>query len=85
MLARQGDWMRVAQLLINDGNYRGDEVIHPGWVPHMLIPAQDNPGYGSYVQLAKAQATGTEPFAADDLFERSGLAAWDRIFGDAWY
>lgn len=72
MLARQGDWMRVAQLLINDGNYRGDEVIHPGWVAHMLIPAQDNPGYGSYVQLAKAQATGTEPFAADDLFVVAG-------------
>jgi CubicO group peptidase (beta-lactamase class C family) len=72
MLARQGDWMRVAQLLINDGNYRGDEVIHPGWVPHMLSPAQNNPGYGAYVWLAKAQTTGNEPFAADDLFVVAG-------------
>jgi CubicO group peptidase (beta-lactamase class C family) len=72
MIARQGDWMRVAQLLIKDGNYRGDEVIHPGWVPHMLIPARDNPGYGSYVRLAKAQTTGSEPFAADDLFVVAG-------------
>jgi CubicO group peptidase (beta-lactamase class C family) len=72
MTARQGDWMRVAQLLIKDGNYRGDEVIHPGWVPHMLIPARDNPGYGSYVRLAKAQTTGSEPFAADDLFVVAG-------------
>lgn len=68
MLARQGDWMRVAQLLIHDGNYRGDEVIHPGWVPHMLIPAQANPGYGAYVRLAKDAASGTNTYAADDLF-----------------
>jgi CubicO group peptidase (beta-lactamase class C family) len=72
MLARQGDWMRVAQLLIHDGNYRGDEVIHPGWVPHMLIPAQANPGYGAYVRLAKAQTIGTGSFAADDLFVVAG-------------
>src|SRR6516225_7499095 len=31
MLAHQGDWIRVCQLLLRDGNYRGDEVMRPGW------------------------------------------------------
>src|SRR5438270_495684 len=30
LLARQGDWIRIGQLLLRDGNYRGDEVIRPG-------------------------------------------------------
>ena len=42
MLARQGDWIRFAELLIKDGNYRGEEVIRPGWVARMLVPAEDN-------------------------------------------
>src|SRR5262249_52988729 len=27
LLAAQGDWIRVGQLLLHDGNYRGDELI----------------------------------------------------------
>jgi CubicO group peptidase (beta-lactamase class C family) len=46
MLARQGDWIRVAELLIQDGNYRGEEVIRPGWVARMLVPARGNASYG---------------------------------------
>ena len=51
MLARQGDWIRLAGLLIKDGNYRGDEIIHPGWVARMLVPAQGNESYGSYIRV----------------------------------
>src|SRR2546430_7646396 len=40
MLARQGDWIRVAELLLTDGNYRGDELMRPGWVAQMLVPAK---------------------------------------------
>ena len=72
ILARQGDWIRLAQLLVKDGNYRGDEVIHPGWVPHLLVPVRAKPDFGSYLRLAKSQATGTNPYAVDDLFTVTG-------------
>jgi CubicO group peptidase (beta-lactamase class C family) len=72
MLARQGDWIRLAGLLIKDGNYRGDEVIHPGWVARMLVPAHGNESYGSYIRLGKGNVAGTEPYATDDLFVVEG-------------
>jgi CubicO group peptidase (beta-lactamase class C family) len=72
MLARQGDWIRVAELLVKDGNYRGDEIIRPGWVARMLMPAKGNAAYGSYVRLGKAEQSGTEPYAVDDLFVVEG-------------
>lgn len=72
MMARQGDWIRLAGLLIKDGNYRGDEVIHPGWVARMLVPAHGNESFGSYIRLGKGNAAGTEPYASDDLFVVEG-------------
>jgi CubicO group peptidase (beta-lactamase class C family) len=72
MLARQGDWIRLAELLIKDGNYRGDEVIHPGWVARMLVPAQGNESYGSYIRLGKRNVAATEPYAVGDLFVVEG-------------
>lgn len=67
MLARQGDFMRVAELLVNDGNYRGAEVIHPGWIGQMLRPTCGNPGYGSYLYRG-TPGQGTEPYASGDVF-----------------
>jgi CubicO group peptidase (beta-lactamase class C family) len=72
MLARQGDWVRVAELLVTDGNYRGDEVIRPGWIARMLVPAKGNTAYGSYIRIGKANEAGTEPYAAEDLFVVEG-------------
>jgi CubicO group peptidase (beta-lactamase class C family) len=72
MLARQGDWIRLAELLIKDGNYRGDEVIRPGWMAHMLVPARGNETFGSYLRLGKTQVAGTEPYASDGLFVVAG-------------
>lgn len=68
MLARQGDWIRVAQLLLRDGNYRGAELIRPGWVTLMRAPARGDPRYGAFVQLASPPAPGHESYAARDLF-----------------
>jgi CubicO group peptidase (beta-lactamase class C family) len=59
MLARQGDWIRVGELLVRDGNYRGEEVIRPGWV-------------GSYVRLGNVAFAGTEPYALGDVFVVQG-------------
>ena len=68
MMARQGDWLRLAELLIKDGNYRGDEVIRPGWIARMLVPAHGNETFGSYIRVGKSNVTGAEPYATQDLF-----------------
>jgi CubicO group peptidase (beta-lactamase class C family) len=68
MLARQGDWIRVAELMLRDGNYRGAEVIHPGWVQLMRAPAHSNPDYGMYVRLGAHMPAGSEPYAAADTY-----------------
>ena len=64
MFARQGDWIRVAQLLVRDGNYRGEQLIRPGWVSLMRVPAQSDADFGSFVRLAARPAPGSEPYAA---------------------
>ena len=72
LLARQGDWIRIGQLLLRDGNYRGDEVIRPGWVTLMRTPSRGDPRYGAYLRLASPAAPGREPYAARDLFAVQG-------------
>jgi CubicO group peptidase (beta-lactamase class C family) len=76
--ARQGDWLRVAELLMNNGNFRGDEVLSPRWVPEMLKPAPTNERYGSYVRLGSAQVPGVAPYASRDLLvvEGGGNRMW---------
>ena len=71
MLSRQGDWIRIGQLLVRDGNYRGAEVIRPGWVSLMRMPAKADPAYGAYVRIA-AQSAGQERYAARDVFVAGG-------------
>jgi CubicO group peptidase (beta-lactamase class C family) len=76
-IARQGDWIRVGELLVNNGRYQGDEIVPPGWVGQMLRPAKGNAAYGSYVRVAAAQGA-VEPYAARDVFlvEGSGHRLW---------
>lgn len=71
MLSRQGDWIRIGQLLVRDGNYLGAEVIRPGWVSLMRMPAKANPAYGAYVRIA-AQSAGQETYAGRDVFVAGG-------------
>jgi CubicO group peptidase (beta-lactamase class C family) len=73
MLARQGDWIRIGQLLARDGNYRGDEVVRPGWVALMRQPAKADPGYGAYLRLATSVPAGHEAYATRDLYVVQGL------------
>lgn len=54
LIARQGDWMRVGQILANDGVYQGDELVAPRWVQEM-------------VQSGLHVSRGTEAFATDDV------------------
>ena len=79
MLAHQGDWIRVGQMLLRDGNYRGDEVIRPGWVTLMRSPAKSDPQYGAYVRIRWPPAAGRELPAARDVFaveDEGGNRLW---------
>jgi CubicO group peptidase (beta-lactamase class C family) len=67
----QGDWIRVAQLLLRDGNYGGAEVIRPGWVKLMRAPGKADPDYGAYLRVG-AGAGGAEPYALPDVFVVAG-------------
>jgi CubicO group peptidase (beta-lactamase class C family) len=71
--AHQGDWIRVAQLLLRDGNYGGAEVIRPGWVTLMRAPGKADPDYGAYLRVG-AGAAGAEPYALPDVFVVAGAA-----------
>lgn len=68
MLTRQGDWIRVAELLLGDGNYRGYEIIRPGWVQAMRLPARADHDYGAYLRLSAAAAGAREPYVAPDTY-----------------
>ena len=72
MLAHQGDWIRVGQLLLHDGNYRGDEVMRPGWITLMRAPAQSDPRYGAYLRVHWTPEPGQAAFAARDVYAVEG-------------
>lgn len=76
--ARQGDWLRIGELLLQKGNYQGDEIIVPTWVPELLKPAIGNPNYGSYLHLGTHTAPGMSPYATNDVFvvEGGGNRMW---------
>jgi CubicO group peptidase (beta-lactamase class C family) len=70
--ARQGDWLRIAELLLRNGNYQGDEVVVPRWVLQLLEPARSNSNYGAYIRRGNRAAPGMTPYIADDVFLVSG-------------
>jgi hypothetical protein len=76
--ARQGDWLRVAELLLQNGKYQGDEVIVPRWVPELLQPSKSNSNYGSYVRLGSHPPPGASPYASSDVYmvEGAGNRMW---------
>ena len=73
--ARQGDWMRIAQLLVNDGKFEGEQILPPGWVRTMLTPSKANPRFGYQVWRGEPFVPGedsSEPYAQDDTFVLKG-------------
>jgi hypothetical protein len=36
LLAAQGDWIRIGEILANEGVYQGEEIVPPGWVQRLL-------------------------------------------------
>ncbi|HTT43666.1 MAG TPA: serine hydrolase [Steroidobacteraceae bacterium] len=79
MFARQGDWIRVAQLLVRDGAYRGQQLMRPGWVTFMRTPARSDADFGSFVRVSLRPSARSEPYAARDAFavgEEGGNRMW---------
>jgi CubicO group peptidase (beta-lactamase class C family) len=72
MIARQGDWIRIGQLLVREGNYRGDEVMRPGWVALMRAPAKADADYGSYLRLGNRPRRGEESYVTREVFVVEG-------------
>lgn len=73
--ARLGDWMRIAQLLVNDGKYEGEQVLPPGWVGAMVTPSKANPRFGYQVWRGEPFQAGegaSEPYVLDDTFVLKG-------------
>jgi CubicO group peptidase (beta-lactamase class C family) len=76
--ARQCDWLRVGELLLNNGNFQGDEVLSPRWVPELLKPSMSNSNYGAYIRLGEHPAAGAQPYATSDVLivEGGGNRMW---------
>lgn len=73
--ARVQDWLRVAMVLLDDGNFEGKAVVPAGWVERMRRPTSADGSAGFGVELAAA-AHGAEPFAAEDLLFLRGPGRW---------
>jgi CubicO group peptidase (beta-lactamase class C family) len=80
MMAHQGDWIRVGELMLRDGNYRGAEVIRPGWITLMRSPSSADPDYGSFVHLGLHVPPGHEPYARPDVFVVEGGTGGNRLW-----
>ena len=51
LVARQADWMRIAQLLIDDGQYQGARILPAGWARQMAVASAHDPEQGSHLWL----------------------------------
>jgi CubicO group peptidase (beta-lactamase class C family) len=49
--ARTGDWMRVGELLLNDGIYEGNQLTPPRYVELMMKPAHKDAPHGYFTRV----------------------------------
>lgn len=73
--ARLLDWMRIADLLVQDGYFQGQQLVPKGWVAQMRQPVAADGLRGFGVWLPSA-AHGAESFAADHVFFLRGPGHW---------
>jgi CubicO group peptidase (beta-lactamase class C family) len=73
--ARLLDWMRVAEVLVQDGLFEGQQVVPKGWIARMRQPVAADGLRGFGVSLARS-AHGAENFAADEVFFLRGPGHW---------
>jgi CubicO group peptidase (beta-lactamase class C family) len=55
--ARLGDWMRVGELLANDGYFEGNQLMPPGFVAQMLSPSRKDSPVGWFTRVDGQFAT----------------------------
>jgi CubicO group peptidase (beta-lactamase class C family) len=72
LISRQGDWMRIGELMLRDGNYRGDELMRPGWIAVMRAPSLKEPQFGMFLRDGSRPAPGRESYATRDVFVAGG-------------
>ena len=72
LLARPGDWLRLAELVMADGRFEGTQVLPAGWALRVQQPGGDDPGRALGIWLA-GSARGAEPFIAHDVVFVRGL------------
>lgn len=73
LLARQGDWIRLGELLVSDGAYQTEQIVPRGWIAQMLATAR-----GTQLQLGEpydpARSVAGEPYATRDVFFLAGFS-----------
>ena len=72
MVARQGDWLRVGELLVGGGNYRGYEIVRPGWVQLMRQASPGNADFGATLRLSALAGGGKAAYTAPDTYAIDG-------------
>jgi CubicO group peptidase (beta-lactamase class C family) len=48
--ARAEDWLRVAELLVQDGVYQGEQLVPPGWIAQMTGSRSTPPAEGWFIR-----------------------------------
>jgi CubicO group peptidase (beta-lactamase class C family) len=90
LMTAPSDWLRIGELLLNDGVFQGSRVLPTGWVKTMLTPARGNRNYGFQLWLGspflaerpyslarrKFANRASESYAADDVFFLDGAGKY---------
>jgi CubicO group peptidase (beta-lactamase class C family) len=81
-ISRTLDWIKIGQLMLDNGVYDGKPILPPGWVSAMTTPSPANPNYGyqiwigsPYQEIRKYDRRreefpnrASEPSLAEDLY-----------------
>jgi CubicO group peptidase (beta-lactamase class C family) len=81
-ISRTIDWIKIGQLMLNEGVYEGKQILPPGWVRAMTTPSPANPNYGYQIWLGSPYHEirkydrrreefpnrASEPYLAEDLY-----------------
>ena len=87
MWASIRDIVRVGEMLMHKGTFKGSQIIPAGWVDEMIKPSKANVNYGMQLWIGKEFVEyrpydpsttiflnyHSEPFQADDVFFLDGL------------
>lgn len=83
LLATTRDWVRLGLMMLNDGNYAGQQLVSADWIVAATSRSDITPHYGYQIWLANNELpnprkTGyqrSEAFLADDVYYFSGYGA----------